>query len=103
MVDPVGPRLVVGLGLPYPAIGPEAMRLLAAYDWPGNVRELENVLERALVLSRGTAITEAALSRELLAPVPVSADNAPTVPGSTFAEIERHAIITTYEACGRSP
>jgi DNA-binding NtrC family response regulator len=27
----------------------------------------------------------------------------PTVPGATFAEIERHAIMTTYEACGRSP
>jgi DNA-binding NtrC family response regulator len=35
--------------------------------------------------------------------VPVSGDKAPAVPGSTFAEIERHAIISTYEACGRSP
>ena len=31
------------------------------YDWPGNVRELENVVERAVVLSRGQIIT----SREL--------------------------------------
>jgi len=27
----------------------------------------------------------------------------PPVPGATFAEIERHAIMATYEACGRSP
>jgi DNA-binding NtrC family response regulator len=27
------------------------------YDWPGNVRELENAIERAVVLSRGSAIT----------------------------------------------
>jgi two-component system, NtrC family, response regulator AtoC len=30
---------------------------LMHYDWPGNVRELENVIQRALVVSRGDAIT----------------------------------------------
>jgi DNA-binding NtrC family response regulator len=30
---------------------------LRAYHWPGNVRELENVIERALILSKGTPIT----------------------------------------------
>jgi DNA-binding NtrC family response regulator len=34
----------------------EALDVLAQYDWPGNVRELENVVERAIVWSRGTAI-----------------------------------------------
>ena len=29
---------------------------MARYDWPGNVRELENTVERAVVLSRGSAI-----------------------------------------------
>jgi formate hydrogenlyase transcriptional activator len=28
------------------------MNLLASYDWPGNVRELENVVERAVIVSR---------------------------------------------------
>ena len=32
------------------------MEALTAYDWPGNVRELENVIERALILSRGPAL-----------------------------------------------
>ena len=39
------------------AIGEEALRRLMEYDWPGNVRELENVIERAVVLSRGEVIT----------------------------------------------
>ena len=30
---------------------------LVAYRWPGNVRELENVIERALILSKGTPLT----------------------------------------------
>lgn len=34
----------------------EAMRLLVAHEWKGNVRELENVLERALILSKGPYI-----------------------------------------------
>lgn len=29
------------------------LRALGDYDWPGNVRELQNVIERALILSRG--------------------------------------------------
>jgi transcriptional regulator of acetoin/glycerol metabolism len=29
------------------------MRALQGYSWPGNVRELRNILERALLLSRG--------------------------------------------------
>jgi Nif-specific regulatory protein len=38
-----------------------AVAALTAYPWPGNVRELENVIERALILARGTEITAADL------------------------------------------
>ena len=39
-----------------------------AYDWPGNVRELENLIERALIQSRGDMLS----FETLLAPqVPV--------------------------------
>jgi two-component system response regulator HydG len=34
----------------------EALSCLEAYSWPGNVRELENVVERAVVLARGTRV-----------------------------------------------
>jgi two-component system response regulator AtoC len=33
-----------------------AMAALQAYDWPGNVRELQNVIERAMILSRGSVL-----------------------------------------------
>jgi NtrC-family two-component system response regulator AlgB len=37
-------------------MSPEAMKALEGYIWKGNVRELENVVERAVILSRGDAI-----------------------------------------------
>jgi two-component system response regulator AtoC len=35
----------------------EVMDLFEAYSWPGNVRELRNVVERAVLFSRGSQIT----------------------------------------------
>jgi DNA-binding NtrC family response regulator len=39
-------------------INEKARAALYAYDWPGNVRELRNCMESAVVMSRGTIITE---------------------------------------------
>jgi len=36
-----------------PTIHSRDIKNLQQYDWPGNVRELQNVVERALILSRG--------------------------------------------------
>lgn len=44
-------------GKPMERVLPEARDLLFKYDYPGNVRELENIIERAVVIARGTAIT----------------------------------------------
>lgn len=35
----------------------DAMRQLMRYEWPGNVRELENILERAVLLSRDNTLS----------------------------------------------
>jgi formate hydrogenlyase transcriptional activator len=34
----------------------ETMEALIRYAWPGNVRELENLIERAVILTRGGAL-----------------------------------------------
>jgi two-component system response regulator AtoC len=41
------------MGMPVPRFDAEAMRALGDSPWPGNVRQLENVVERAVALSRG--------------------------------------------------
>jgi len=40
-----------------PSVSPGAVEQLMLYSWPGNVRELENIVERAIILSRGKNLT----------------------------------------------
>ena len=47
---------------------PEVLSALEAYQWPGNVRELENVMERAVIIGRGTKIEREDLREEVLNP-----------------------------------
>ncbi len=48
-------------------IDPAALAALEAYAWPGNVRELRNVIDRAVVLAEGKAITLADLTDRIRA------------------------------------
>jgi DNA-binding NtrC family response regulator len=43
---------------PVPCIAPAAMQALCRYAWPGNVRELENVIERAVIVTKGDVIDD---------------------------------------------
>lgn len=45
--------LAVELGKEISGLTPEALEVLQSWRWPGNVRELRNVLERAMLFSRG--------------------------------------------------
>ncbi len=44
------------LGRPSPGFTDQARRLLEGHAWPGNLRELRNVVERAAILSTGSAL-----------------------------------------------
>jgi two-component system response regulator AtoC len=54
-------------------IAPEALRALQSYAYPGNVRELRNIIERAVILSRGPTLVE----RDLMFPSDAGAARAP--------------------------
>ena len=67
---------------------------ILAHRWPGNVRELENAIERAIVMTEGPLVDADDLP---FAAAQVSTGEV-RIPGSTMAEIERHAILSTLEA-----
>jgi transcriptional regulator with GAF, ATPase, and Fis domain len=73
-----------------------AMDALAAYDWPGNVRELQNVIERALILSRGPVLR----IDEALAPVITPERAHPErAAGESLRESEIAHIVEVLERC----
>ena len=45
-----------GKGKQIERIPAETMQVLERWHWPGNVRELENLIERAVILTRGTVL-----------------------------------------------
>jgi len=70
-------------------ISTETMTALSSYHWPGNVRELENLIERAVILSRGTRL-EVPLA-ELKEHAKVNPQDAPRLL-TTLEEAEREHI-----------
>ncbi len=57
LVEDILEDMARSLGLPQaPGVYDSVMAQLAQYDWPGNIRELRNILERALILSKGGKI-----------------------------------------------
>src|SRR3954467_7206857 len=72
---------------------------LQQYDWPGNVRELENTIERAVLLSTGTAISARAVSV-----LGAAAPQANTLPSLKLRQniewVERETIRRAIESAG---
>jgi PAS domain S-box-containing protein len=64
-------------------IPPETIRTLQNWNWPGNIRELENVIERMVILTKGS---------ELAAP-PAELDALQEVPDDSLTDMEREHII----------
>jgi two-component system response regulator AtoC len=61
------------------SLAPEAHRTLCAYRWPGNVRELDNVVQRALILSRERVIGLQQLPRDIVDASVTPADSTITI------------------------
>ncbi|MBG0777395.1 MAG: sigma-54-dependent Fis family transcriptional regulator [Desulfovibrionaceae bacterium] len=85
------------------SVSPAFLDVLMAYDWPGNVRELENVLERALILSRADTLGPESLPPQVGAAAEARATAAGDEPahGSVSLEdAERQALVRALEAHG---
>jgi PAS domain S-box-containing protein len=62
--------------------------LLKRYDWPGNIRELKNVIERAVILSRGKILRLDLAMSDILTAAPAAADEEPVKGGQVMTEHE---------------
>jgi PAS domain S-box-containing protein len=76
--------------------------LLKRYDWPGNIRELKNVIERAVILSRGKVLRlDLAMSDILNAPAAPSPDvkdpETSLLTESELRELERKNTLLALE------
>ncbi|HXN32112.1 MAG TPA: sigma-54 dependent transcriptional regulator [Polyangiaceae bacterium] len=72
-----------------------ALDRMMDYAWPGNVRELENVIERAVVLSRGDALGESDLPDHIASATPSAPTQLTFEVGTTLDEIELRVIRET--------
>jgi formate hydrogenlyase transcriptional activator len=71
-------------------IPPETMSALNSYPWPGNIRELQNLVERAVILSKNGVLPN---------PLPTTGVQSVVVPAAatTLRESERCLILQTLE------
>ena len=74
------------------SISTSVFEAFANYDWPGNIRELQNVVERSVILSKGSAL-------QVAMPEPGSKAARVTPPGrsSEFRNAEREMILKALE------
>ena len=72
-----------------------ALARLMDYAWPGNVRELENVIERAVVLSRSDALGEGDLPEHIASAAPDASAPLTFEIGTPLDEIELRVIRET--------
>ncbi len=62
------------VGKPVNRIDAKAMAALCEYSWPGNIRELQNVIERGVILARGSVLglADLELPQQSSAPPPTA-------------------------------
>ncbi len=80
---------------------PRATDLLMRYGWPGNVRELENIIERAVIMSRGEMITPLEFPNDLQnLDEALKESRIDLTPGRSLKEVEKVLILRTLEETG---
>ena len=87
-------------------VSPEVMDILMHYTWPGNVRELVNVVERAVILSRGDLIQATdlppGLRQQSRAPRVETPGEFPKRIRGASAPLDREAILAAMKECNWS-
>ncbi len=103
-VEPLVEHFLQGLkppnGKTITGVDAEALELLRAYDWPGNIRELRNVIELALIVTRGPLISAADLSPKVRGDGEVALSGFELRVGMSLEELERELVQHTLVHTG---
>jgi transcriptional regulator with PAS, ATPase and Fis domain len=79
---------------------PQLLDIFMRYPWPGNVRELANVIERAMVVCKGTTIMPEHLPPHLFETRPVAVGEVAEMPDLSLEAAEREQILRALQASG---
>jgi DNA-binding NtrC family response regulator len=74
----------------------KVLKNMMAYHWPGNIRELENLIERSVLLTKGTIIEDVSLPAAQKKDISMAT---PDFPMKTIHENERDYIINVLKKC----
>ncbi len=101
LIDHFLKRFAADNGKTVTGITSEARDLLLKYDYPGNVRELENIIERAVVISRNSVISidDLPFDEDRIYPEDAGKKGEGLLRGS-IEEMERKLILEAMEKSG---
>ena len=106
LVEQFVQRFSAEMGKAVTGLTPDAVRVLDRYPFPGNVRELENVIERAVVLSRARLIGLGDLPPELSGLAGAPATSLDELPPEgcdleeVLGEVERRLLVSALDRTG---
>jgi DNA-binding NtrC family response regulator len=98
LVDYLLRRASVQTGRPLQNIEPSVLEMMGRYAWPGNVRELQNLIERAMILSKGQIKAEH-LPEAVRNQSPLTGNDAKN---GNLRDQERAAILEALAVCGNN-
>ena len=97
-------QAVQKLNCPAPTLTHSNAQELQSYSWPGNVRELQNVIDRAVLTSRGGALHFDFLSNQVTEPTSPEATTPPhvgahahVIPETQIRQIERDNLLAALQ------
>jgi formate hydrogenlyase transcriptional activator len=95
-------QLAKRMGKSIESVSQETMRLLVDYSWPGNIRELQNVIERGVVLSKGSILRLGTdlLPQEACDPSVEFESTAATNNSDSLEEVQRQHILRVLARTG---
>jgi formate hydrogenlyase transcriptional activator len=88
------------MGKPVDSIPPETVAAFQWYSWPGNIRELQNLVERAVILSRDGVLPNPLHKKQTELMIPSLRHTRTFQSSMTLEDSDRSLIVETLEQAG---